>query len=290
MGLKGIPIVGIGPGSQPLEEDGAKLEYIDLPHVMEVYEPPTLPEPDEVRHLTGAMEIMNWVQRSLHQYKLGETAMVADISALDAGNRELVNQILGEGEVSAKYSGDFLARMQESVLAGVWRTFYVDAEGQPLRDLIEVGDVPVLTRLVGKRNTSAAVDLRQVEPPEGVMNARPILTEIQDQVDRYRPGMAAHVINLTLLPLAAEDRDFLDQTLGNGPVSILSRGYGDCRINSTGVPYVWWVRYYNSTGTLILNTLEVVDIPLVARAAQEDFQDSSLRLQDMLEPYREMMI
>ena len=147
----------------------------------------------------------------------------------------------------------------------------------------------MLARLVGKRDARAAVDLRHVESPQGVMNARPILAEIQEQVDQYRPGATAHVINLTLLPLTVEDRDFLDQTLGRGPVSILSRGYGDCRINSTGVPYVWWVRYYNSTGTLILNTLEVVDIPLVARAAQEDFQDSSQRLQDMLEPYREMI-
>ena len=38
-------------------------------------------------------------------------------------------------------------------------------------------------------------------------------------------------------------------------------------------------------GTLILNSLEVVDIPQVVKAAAEDLGDSAERLDDILSPY-----
>lgn len=288
MGLKGIPIVSIGPGSQLPEEDGSELDYLDMPQGMSVYRKPLLPEPDEVQNLSDALEVGEWLQKALESFRSGEQSRVMDIFALDPQNRDMVNQMLGEGEVSLKYSGDFQARVQESVLAGVWRTFYMQSEAVPVRDLIEVGEVPVLARLIGDCEPAATEALLGVRPPDEVMNAGPVLTEIQEQVKTYRPGSPAHVINLTLLPMSQEDVRFLDETLGIGPVRILSRGYGHCRITSTLVPNLWWVRYYNSTGTLILNTLEVVDIPAVVRAAAEDFEDSRLRLAEMLEPYREM--
>jgi hydrogenase-1 operon protein HyaF len=45
------------------------------------------------------------------------------------------------------------------------------------------------------------------------------------------------------------------------------------------------VRYYNYIGVLILNTLEVVDVPVVIKAAPEDLADSAERLKEILEPY-----
>jgi hydrogenase-1 operon protein HyaF len=113
----------------------------------------------------------------------------------------------------------------------------------------------------------------------------PILSEIQDHVRCWRAGSLAHAINLTLLPLSEGDVRFLGETLGSGPVETLSRGYGDCQITSTAYPGVWWVRYTNSMGTLILNTLEITDIPAVACAAQEDLDDSRQRFRELLEPY-----
>ena len=286
MGLKGIPIVSIGPGSQPPEDDGANLDYLDMPEGMSVYQKPILPEPDEIKNLSDAFESIDWLQGALEEYRPGDQPRLLDISALDTENRVLVNQILGEGEVSVKYQGVFQARVQESVLAGVWRTIYLDKDGAAVRDLLEVGEVPILARLVDSGDTRAAVDLLSVQPPEQAMNTGSILTEIMDRVNGYRPGKQAHVINLTLLPMSSDDIQFLDKTLGIGPVRILSRGYGHCRVTSTLVPNLWWVRYYNSTGTLILNTLEVVDIPIVVRAASEDFEDSRQRLTEMVEPYR----
>ncbi|WP_224023449.1 hydrogenase expression/formation protein, partial [Burkholderia vietnamiensis] len=119
--------------------------------------------------------------------------------------------------------------------------------------------------------------------PSGVMNAPAILTEVRDQVARWRAGAAPHVINLTLLPLSSEDGAFIDAVLGGGPVSVLSRGYGNCRIASTGVVHCWRIAYFNSQDTLILNTIEITDLPEIVQAAPEDIDDSHERLAQLID-------
>lgn len=279
-----IPVTLVGPGSQPGETDGAQLEFIPMPTEMNQYHAPDIPEAEEVRHLVGARAVSEWLNRALTDYRVGGTPAIADISSLDAENRELVNQILGEGEVSLKYTdAGYQVRMQESVLAGVWRTFYFNADGRIQRDLIEVCDVPVLARRIPDPVNASM--LEGTEAPDDVMNALPILTELREHLTTWRSGDVAYVINLTLLPLSEGDVRFLEETLGVGPVATLSRGYGDCQITSSGCPGIWWVRYTNSTGTTILNTLEVADIPAVACAAQEDLDDSRVRFRALIEPY-----
>ena len=289
MSLKDIPVIGIGPGSQPAEEDGAQLDYIEMPREMSAYRKPLLPDGDALREMDQARDVMSWLQTALAQWQPDHEPWLVDISHLDPANRDLVNQILGEGEVSVKYDGPLTARMQESVLAGVWRTLHLDTAGRPVRDLIEVGEVPVLAYLTGRSDARGSARLVPEQAPADVMNSLAILAELEEHVADYRPGDPAHVVNLTLLPLTEQDVGFLDESLHKGPVSILSRGYGDCTILSTGVPDIWWVRYFNSTGKLILNTLEVVDLPLVARAAMEDIRDSGRRLRDILEPYEDVL-
>ena len=119
----------------------------------------------------------------------------------------------------------------------------------------------------------------------GVLNAPPLLAEINDKVAEYRPGHPPHVINLTLLPQTEEDIAFLIERLGEGPLTILSRGYGNCRITSTAVDHVWWVQYFNSQDRNILNTLEIGDVPTVAAAAPEDIGDSAQRLDEIMAVY-----
>jgi hydrogenase-1 operon protein HyaF len=284
MKLRDIPVTMIGPGSQPQEADEAQLEFISMPKEMNSYHAPDIPEPEKVLHLRGAKAVTDWIRQALEDYRVGDKAIIADISNLDADNRDLVNQILGEGEVSLKYTDNGMqVRMQEAVLAGIWRIFYLDEGGHITRDLIEVCDVPVLARRVP--DVSMAATLPKDSAPEGVMNALPLLSELQENVTSWKAGDLARVINLTLLPLSEGDIYFLGETLGIGPVETLSRGYGECKISSTAYPGIWWVRYTNSMGTLILNTLETTDIPSVACAAQEDLDDSRERFNELLEPY-----
>lgn len=284
MHIKDIPVVAVGPGSQPFESDGAELQYIDLPRGMSMYVAPSIPDPDSVRNLTGARASMDWLRETLDGWRPGEPSL-ADISALDEENRELVNQVLGEGEVAMKFSGDFQCHTQESVLAGVWRTFYFNEEGKVTHDLLEVAEAPFIARLgdLGRDRDPATVAAR--EAPQGVVNAQAVLTEIADRVGTRRPGDETHVINLSLLPMSDEDLVFLDESLGKGPLDILSRGYGHCIISATRVPDVWWVRYFNSMAKMILNSLEITDLPHVVQAAPEDIRDSGARLAQLLEAY-----
>ena len=100
--------------------------------------------------------------------------------------------------------------------------------------------------------------------------------------DGPAPRLPAHVVNLTLLPQSEQDLECLGDSLGRGPVSMLCRGYGNCRVTVTGLRDVWWVQYFNSDDKLILNTLEVTPVPAAVLAAQEDLDDSAERLREIL--------
>jgi len=71
---------------------------------------------------------------------------------------------------------------------------------------------------------------------------------------------------------------------------MISRGFGNCRVTSTAARDVWRVQYFNSMNTLILNTIEIVDVPEVALAAAEDLADSRVRLSELIEWMDESLI
>lgn len=283
MNIKGIPVSVVGPGTQPTAEDGKELAYIDMPHDMDTFSKPLVPEAGEVEHLAGARQAMDWLQQSLRRYEPGAEPLRANLNALDAENRELVNQILGEGEVSITCDGDIVARAQEAVLAGVWRSVFLDAEGKLLADVLEVADVPQLVRLA--HGPGRPVDVAGAVDVDQVANAKALLVELQARCEHFAETGEGHSINLSLLPLSEAELEFLDGHLGRGPIDILSRSYGKCQVISTQSPNVWWVRYYSSMGTLTLNSLEVTAVPEVVRAAPEDLSDSAKRLEEILEPY-----
>ena len=283
MNIRDIPVRVVGPGSQAAGSEGDAITYMDMPNDMSRFVAPVMPEPEDVLLMDGAREAMNWLQTALDKYEPGSEPVLADLSGLDEESRDVVNQILGEGEVSIVCDSQLRARTQESVLAGVWRTLYFDDDDRVVCDLLEVAPVP---KVVGfAAGSTGSVDTS----PEGVdselANALPILVELQSQHEKFAASGANHSINLTLLPLSEPELEFIDQRLGRGPIDILSRAYGKCEVISTQTAVIWWVRYYNSMGVLILNTLEVVDVPVVVKAAPEDLVDSAERLKEILEPY-----
>lgn len=279
-----IPVV-VEAGSQPADADGVVLDYMQMPREVWTYDVPVVPEPEEAAGLDEALAVLARVNDLLADHSAGDPPAVVELDHLDAANRSLVDQVLGDGEVSVRFDGDFRARIQESVLAGVWRVQYVDDAGNVQRDVIEIGGIP---SLVGDAVFEAArerIDIDRAAIPEGVGNAAPILVELGDKQSAFADGAEPHVVNLTLLPCTDEDLDFLAMTLGSGPAVILSRGYGNCRITSTGTRNTWWVQYFNSQDTLILNSIEVSRVPDVACAAPEDLADSAERLTEILEVY-----
>jgi len=233
--------------------------------------------PESLEAFTG------WLQRAVETHRPGDAPRTTDITRFGARERHTVDQLLGEGEVCLKlHSDEGPIRIQESVLPGIWRRQERDHQGRLRRDRVEVGELPQGVRRPPGPVTAEALR-GDTAAPEGVTQARAILTELADHLARWKPGRPAHAINLTLLPLSPADLAFLERRLGRGPVETLSRGYGDCRVISTACAGIWWVRYTNAMGRLILDTLEVTDIPAVVCAAPEDLEDTRRRLPDLLE-------
>ncbi len=274
----------VGPGTQPSEDDGSVLEYMEMPKNMRTYSAPALPEPEETQGIERALALLAEVRLAAASVAAGQAARSFDITGLDATNREFIDQVLGDGEVSIVAGASILA--QESVLAGIWRLQETDVTGVLKRDSIEVGAFPAAVLDVAHVAALECMRSHRGALPQGVLNAPPLVTELDDKIAAYGPGVSAHVINLTLLPQTEEDLAFLDERLGSGSVTILSRGYGNCRITSTGTRNAWWVRYFNSRDAIVLNTIEVAEVPSVACAAEEDLADSAQRLGEILEVYR----
>lgn len=282
-----IPAAAVGPGTQPQEPDGAELDILQLPQEMNTYVAPRLPEPEELCGREAALAILRALRDRLSDHPIEEVNPFWELDSLDDRNRELIDQVLGEGEVSMvvrQASGE--VRIQEAVMAGIWRVRRLNEQGALVADRIEIGDVPACVKNEAFSGMEARLDVDERELSPGVLNAPPLIAEIRERVEELTEAMqAAHVINLTLLPQTEEDLGFLMEKLGEGRVTILSRGYGNCRITSTATPGVWWVQYFNSQDRNILNSIEITPVPEVACAAQEDLEDSAARLGEILEIY-----
>ncbi|HSD53253.1 MAG TPA: hydrogenase expression/formation C-terminal domain-containing protein [Burkholderiales bacterium] len=273
-----IPVRTIGPGSQPQEAE--PLDILPLPTGMGTFRMPAVPESADRAAMARARDV---IASLLERLAAGDGMNGAhprlDVTRLDDAALDILNQVLGEGEVSIKLQGGRGVRIQESLFAGVWRVQRLDSDGRLHHDEIEVCPIPGLVREVA---AGGATGLCAVDLPAGAMNSPALLTEIREWTRRYRPGQPAHVVNLTLLPLSPEDHRVLEQALPVGAVAVMSRGFGNCRITSTTAPHVWRVQYFNNMQTLILNTIEIVDVPEVAIAAADDLADTRERLMELV--------
>jgi len=278
-----IPVVTLGPGTQPVEEPP---QYIASPGAMSIFLPPTPRKSASAEAIEGARRIIGRLIAAMEETDFKDPASrqspQADLrlSLLDCETElvDSVNDLLGHGEVSALVAASRPVRIQESAFAGVWRVQSLREDGSLADDDVEAGAIPEVVRRALERVKPIS---REIPPAAaGVMNAPAILAELIGASEAYRPGSETHVVNLTLLPVTGEDLEYLAVQLGGGPVTILSRGYGNCRISSTALPHTWWVHYFNSMDQLILNTIEVDDVPVVALAAPEDLEDSIVRLRE----------
>jgi hydrogenase-1 operon protein HyaF len=250
----------------------------------EPLETPIPPDDAPDEDLAAAADVVEQLIAAMQRHRAGEAdAPRFSLMGMAPGALRALNESLGQGEVSVKVASPNAGpgwRVQETAFAGVWRVLRADARGHLLEDTLEANDMPAIVRVAAGHASGAALNAARL--PAGVVNARAIVDELRHHARAWRVGHPAHVVNLTLLPFGPADHAGLDSLLGEGPVAILSRGFGNCRIASTQARNVWRVRFYNTMSTLILDTLEVVDIPEAARAAPEDRDDSIERLGELL--------
>ncbi len=276
--MKAFPIPVVGPGSHDVEEAA---EYLSMPHDMAVFRPPIIEALSPSAAAEAHAALSNLLD-AMRAHTFGSFPVpTLDLKTLDAEALVVANQAFGRGEVSAVVRGSHGWRIEETAFASIWHVLELREDGSTGQDQLEVAPIPA--PIPAAMHNAAAQVLACPPAPADVMNSPALLAELFDQSARWKPGKSAHVINLTLLPVNAQDLEYLAVTLGVGPVTILSRGYGNCRITSTQLPHTWWVQYFNSMDQLILNTIEVVEVPEVALAAREDFEDSTERLAEWLE-------
>jgi len=276
--------LGLGPGSQP-EPDDVALEPMEMPRDMATFEPPIAPEPEDTIGMEEGKVRLQEMQAALAGWRPADPSIVIDLSDLPAKDLGLVNQILGEGEVSMIGGPDIQA--QESVFAGLWRVLHTDKKGNIIGDQVEIGPWP---SAVSKRVFEAAAELPEPasDPlPDEVFNAPPLLTEVREKAPLAGRDTPPHTINLSLLPHTEADLVYLGEKLGVGDTIVLSRGYGNCRVSSTRTRNVWWVQYYNSQDAVVLNSLEITPVPEIILAAPEDIADSAERLAEVLAVYQD---
>ena len=230
----------------------------------------------------NAIELLSKVAAAVAGQKGDAPSQLFRLGNLNDLERNLVADVLGEGEVAGVVAlpDGSVVQIQESVLAGIWR---VRLETDAAHEYIEVGAIPEIVKRAATDLT--ATDLAIGPAPEGAMNVLPVLAEIRERALAWRPGTRSQIINFTLLPMSAVDMSFLQQSVGNGPIQLVSRGYGTCRVLATGIQNVWSVQFFNAMDTIILDTLEVGGVPTVALAADEDFEDSAERLKEIIEAY-----
>ncbi|QND69644.1 hydrogenase expression/formation protein (plasmid) [Mesorhizobium loti] len=237
-----------------------------------------------IRRCRRTAMLLRELADALAVQKADRPGRLFDITDFPDDDKELIAQTLGEGEVAgvAALANGITARMQEAVMAGVWRVRFVDGEGRLIADYVEVASIPAAVK---QACSALPGSISHGPAPTGAMNVMPVLTEIGDRVARYSEGDPGHIITFSLFPMSPEDMAFLQETLGAGPVQLTSRGYGSCRIVVTGARNVWSVQFYNAMDAIILDTLEICDIPSVAIAAEDDFRDSEARLREIEEAY-----
>ena len=117
-----IPVVSADAPSDFAQDDG--LDYLAMPKDMETYRPPMLPEPEDIARQAGAVQALHQVLAALRQVcEAGsKTTQSVSLVGLQPEELTLINQVLGEGEVSAQVlgpQGTPAVHIQESVFAGV---------------------------------------------------------------------------------------------------------------------------------------------------------------------------
>lgn len=228
----------------------------------------------------AAGEALRSVLEGLRRHRVGEPPIVYALADVPSDAAARLDEALGRGEVDVTVQGRGTTEIRETALPGLWRVRERDAEGKATGDYLEIADVPAIVRAAAERATRPVLD--PGEPPPGAMNVQPLLFEIAHRLATRRAGDPPHVLSLSLMPMNEVDLAHLEARLGRGPVRAESRGYGRCVVELSGHRHTWRVRHFNVAGALVLDTIEIGDVPVAIIAAREDLEDSATRLAEML--------
>ncbi|MEM7570393.1 MAG: hydrogenase expression/formation C-terminal domain-containing protein [Pseudomonadota bacterium] len=275
-----------GLGAQSSADPLANLLGMPTGNSMHVPGDLTVPETTSPAVLDMLEKIFNALNAAAQHGK----AWRRRLDHLSDDERTVLYDALGSGEVSVVIApgtaeeGD--VQISETVLPGVWLGRAEDANGVLRSQWVEVADVPYAVRELAMTRPRSDINIDMLTPPRGAMNVMGVLSEVRAKAQAWRPGTPNHVVNFTLFPMTEADTSYLAKVLGESGVRASSGGYGSARVIMTALRNVWAVQFLNGLGAVILDTLEVGDVPNAVLASQEDFEDSAERLNEIRGAYQ----
>ena len=266
---------GLGPGSQPYDDETGTIAHLPLPPRTRPYAM-HLPEPDMARGCPEALNLLSRIAAACRAVR-SVRGRSFDLRALPYEDKALMEETLGTGDVSARLEGADALVAQETMFAGVWQV----ADRASRR--IEVGSVPeAIYRRAHEAVVSPDPETSERRAPASAVKAPAIAAELLDRSGSFRPGDAPHVVKLSRLPQKQGDLEYLDACFGRGAATLVSRGDGTHRVEATAMPHLWRVRHFDVAGLQIHDAFEISEVPASVRATPEDLQDSAERIDDVL--------
>lgn len=203
-----------------------------------------------------------------------------DLAGVAEGVVKLVDRALGVGEVCIEVRKPVVFNIRQTGFAGIWRVHEFSSRGHLQRNAVIAAAIPYVAQQCAEMGASPTVE---TPPCRGDASAAVAILELLlERVRLHRPGMPAYVVNLSPVSVAPRDAEYLLEALGIGPVMLLSSGQNSCRIRSTRLSHVWSVQHFNGMGQIVLDTLEVVDIPVRVQAGAGEYAASTERLGKLL--------
>lgn len=236
----------------------------------------------------AVIEALDTIGAALDRSLTDNRAWRRRLDHLSTEDRDCLLDALGDGEVSLVISGaegEGDVQIAETALPGVWIGRAEDGEGTVQACWVEVADAPKTVREAAATRPRHDLPFDALTPPRDAMNVMGVLAELRARARDWQPGQPNHVMNFTLLPMTEADTAFLAKVIGEAGVRASSGGYGSARVIMTALRNVWAVQYLNGLGAVILDTIEIGDVPDAVLAAHQDFADSHARLNEIREAY-----
>jgi hydrogenase-1 operon protein HyaF len=101
-----------------------------------------------------------------------------------------------------------------------------------------------------------------------------VLTEVTAALHKLLNERKASTIFLAQFPITDGDREFLSTFLGEGDTAIEIAGLSVTRFLETRYAGVWWGEYFDGSGKVSMQTIEVAETPELAGANREDINES----------------
>lgn len=104
-------------------------------------------------------------------------------------------------------------------------------------------------------------------------NARALLRELENHLQRLIETGESARIDLGSLPLNSADYELLELVLGHGEVIATVDSLGVSEISDTAIPGIWRIEYYNSEEALVAEFVEITRCPELLLTQPEEMKD-----------------